>query len=74
MDMNIKRKSLRDGKGFISENEKIFQEKQKIAIAKFGDLFEDEVFFALELEYNDELKKEINREFNSIYRSMKIMN
>lgn len=72
--MDTKKKSLRVSKCLVAENEKIFQEKQRIAIEKFGELFEDEVFFALELEYNDELKREINSEYNKIYRKLMTLN
>ncbi len=46
------------------DSREIFEAKQKIAIEKFGDIFEDEVFFALELELNSELEQELNREYN----------
>ncbi|WAW14384.1 hypothetical protein [Peptostreptococcus equinus] len=42
----------------------IFVAKQKIAIEKFGEIFEDEMFFALELTLNRDLEKELNKEYN----------
>lgn len=42
----------------------IFVAKQKIAIEKFGEVFEDEMFFALELVLNRDLEKELNIEYN----------
>lgn len=58
----------------MNENQKIFQEKQRIAVEKFGELFEDEIFFALELVYNQEFKQEINKEYKKIINSSKYIN
>lgn len=58
----------------IVESEEIFQAKQRIAIEKFGEVFEDEVFFALELAHNFELSIEIDREYNKKYNIRKCMN
>lgn len=44
--------------------EEILEAKQRIAIEKYGDIFEDQVFFELELKINDELAREISREYN----------
>lgn len=72
--MNEKKKLLYINRKLMSENQKIFQAKQKIAIEKFGDLFEDEVFFALEFYYNDELKREINKEYKKNIKNSKYIN
>lgn len=42
----------------------IFEAKQKIAIEMFGEIFEDETFFELELAINRDLDRELNREYN----------
>ncbi|MDD7183280.1 MAG: hypothetical protein SPG13_08655 [Peptostreptococcus porci] len=72
--MDEKKKSIYINRKFMNENQKIFQEKQRIAVEKFGELFEDEIFFALELVYNQEFKQEINKEYKKIINSSKYIN
>ncbi|SFE21468.1 hypothetical protein [Peptostreptococcus sp. D1] len=72
--MDEKKKSIYINRKFMNENQKIFQEKQRIAVEKFGELFEDEIFFALELVYNQEFKQEINKEYRKIINSSKYIN
>ncbi|MBC2575423.1 hypothetical protein [Peptostreptococcus canis] len=55
----------------IHENKEIFHAKQKIAIEKFGEIFEDETFFALELMHNMELSLELDREYDKKYNIKK---
>lgn len=49
---------------YSRDAEDILEAKQKIAIEKYGEIFEDQVFFELELKINDELAKELSREYN----------
>ncbi|WP_101772294.1 hypothetical protein [Peptostreptococcus faecalis] len=55
-------------------NEEIFEAKQRIAIEKFGSLYEDEVFFALEIAVNTELDHELNSEYYKRLNMYKKMN
>lgn len=50
--------------GYLRDADDILEEKQRIAIEKYGEIFEDQVFFELELKMNDELARELSREYN----------
>lgn len=49
---------------YSRNTEEILEAKQKIAIEKYGDIFEDQIFFELELKINDELARELSVEYN----------
>lgn len=61
--MSIKKKSIQKKDFSLIGNSEIFQAKQKIAIEKYGEVFEDEVFFALEISLNKELDRDLNMEY-----------
>ncbi len=49
---------------YSRNTEEILEAKQRIAIEKYGDIFEDQIFFELELKINDELARELSVEYN----------
>ena len=61
--MNNQKKKLYSDKWSKSNTRDIFNEKQKIAIEKYGDVFEDDMFFALELSLNTDLDSQLSEEF-----------
>lgn len=61
--MNNQKKKLYGDKWSRSNTRDIFNEKQKIAIEKYGDVFEDDMFFALELSVNTDLDSQLSEEF-----------
>lgn len=61
--MNNQKKKLYRDKWSKSNTRDIFNEKQKIAIEKYGDVFEDDMFFALELSLNTDLDSQLSEEF-----------
>ncbi|MEG0249421.1 MAG: hypothetical protein RR561_01310 [Peptostreptococcus sp.] len=56
------------------DSQSIFEAKQRIAIEKYGDIFEDQIFFELELALNDELADELNKEYNERFNLGRILN
>lgn len=56
------------------DSQSIFEAKQRIAIEKYGEIFEDQIFFELELALNDELADELNREYNERFNLSRILN
>ena len=56
--MKDKTRQIREMKFSSIERKKVFEAKQRIAIEKFGNMFEDDTFFALELELNLDLRKD----------------
>ena len=64
--MNNQKKKLYSDKWSKSNTRDIFNEKQKIAIEKYGDVFEDDMFFALELSLNTDLDSQLSEEFVDI--------
>ena len=49
--MKDKTKQIREMNFSSIERKKVFEAKQRIAVEKFGNMFEDDTFFALELEF-----------------------
>ena len=62
--MKDKTRQIREMKFSSIERKKVFEAKQRIAIEKFGNMFEDDTFFALELELNLDLRKDLDVRYN----------
>ncbi|CAK7017794.1 MAG: hypothetical protein PEPC_00733 [Peptostreptococcus russellii] len=56
------------------DSQSIFEAKQRIAVEKYGDIFEDQIFFELELALNDELADELNKEYNERFNLGRVLN
>ena len=56
------------------ERKKVFEAKQRIAVEKFGNIFKDDMFFALELELNVDLRKDLDQEYDVRYNLNRKMN
>ena len=56
------------------ERKKVFEAKQRIDVEKFGNIFEDDMFFALELELNVDLRKDLDQEYDVRYNLNRKMN
>lgn len=62
------------GKILYSRNIENIVEKQQIAIERFGPIFQDEVFFELEMKSNSDLAMLIDTEFIKRNRKKKNLN
>ena len=65
--MRQKTRQIREMNFSSMERKKVFEAKQRIAVEKFGNVFEDDTFFALELELNVDLRKDLDEEYDVRY-------
>lgn len=56
------------------DSQSVLEAKQQIAIEKYGEIFEDQVFFELEMTINEELASELNKEYNKRFNRNKRLN
>ena len=67
--MKDKNRQIREMNFSSIERKKVFE-----AIEKFGNMFEDDTFFALELELNLDLRKDLDKEYDVRYNLNRKMN
>ena len=72
--MKDKTRQIREMNFSSIERKKVFEAKQRIAVEKFGNMFEDDTFFALELELNVDLRKDLDKEYAVRYNLNRKMN
>lgn len=62
--MKVNKKEISIDTSSVLDDRNMFESKQQIAVEKYGEVYSDEVFFALELTLNSELDNELNNEYN----------